>query len=124
MSDAWDGRPQNPERAGLHYITDGVALWIAHKGKWALMSRPRHEPPEWLAAQPWAEYRGPCHTPSEVAARIEAARREEREACAAAADNCWGELPRYPYEPDPSPDFAWDAACMDIAAAIRARGDA
>jgi len=82
MTDAWDGRPQNPERDGMHYITDGVALWIAHKGKWALMSRTRHEPPEWLAAQPWAEYRGPCLLPSEVAAQVEAARQEEREAIA------------------------------------------
>ena len=62
MSEQWDGRPENPEQDGLHYISDAVAMWDARKQKWALLSRTRAEPAEWLAKQWWAEYRGPCPT--------------------------------------------------------------
>lgn len=80
MTNTWDGRPQNPEEDGLHYITDGVAFWLAGPQKWALLNRGRRERPEWLAAQPWAEYRGPCPTSAELETRVAAARREGIEA--------------------------------------------
>jgi hypothetical protein len=67
------GVPLNPEQDGLHYITDGVALWDAWRQRWSLLCRARQETAEWLAQQPWAEYRGPCPTPNELAARERAA---------------------------------------------------
>jgi hypothetical protein len=51
---------------------------------------------------------------AEVAAQVEAARREEREARAVAAEDCFA----------PSSELAAHMAAADIAAAIRARGDA
>jgi hypothetical protein len=67
------GVPLNPDRDGLHYITDGVALWEARRQRWSLFLRARRETAEWLGKQLWAEYRGPCLTPDEVAAREKAA---------------------------------------------------
>lgn len=117
MIDAWDGRPLNPEQNGAHWITDSVAYWEADKGRWLLMMKAKAVSPEWLASQPWAEYRGPCLLPSEIAAREEAVRREEREACAAATlalRDAWrnghGQRKAVAY-------------AEAIAAAIRARGE-
>jgi hypothetical protein len=64
-------------------------------------------------------YLGPCHTPAEVAALVEAARREEREACAEAA-RC---------VPIPEDCCAFEAhgrisAALEACMRIRARGDA
>ena len=83
MTNTWDGRPQNPERDGLHYITDAVAFWEAGRQKWRLLSHTRLEDPEWLAAQSWAEYRGPCPTLKDIEARIPATRRDALEEAAA-----------------------------------------
>jgi hypothetical protein len=60
MGEAWDGIPEQAYKTGLHYITDAVALWDARKRKWWLMAKARAAPPEWLASQEWAIYRGPC----------------------------------------------------------------
>lgn len=60
------GVPSNPEKNGLHYISDGVALWYSKKNKWVLLGRTKEEKPEWLAEQSWAKYHGPCPCPGEA----------------------------------------------------------
>jgi hypothetical protein len=116
------GVPLNPDQDGLHYITDGVALWEAWRQRWSLFLRARRETAEWLGQQPWAEYRGPCLTPDEVAAREKAAFRAgaeaTRETCAEKAEaygwlsnkGCWRVSERQ--------ESAFDAADK-IASAIR-----
>jgi hypothetical protein len=88
MTDKWDGFPQNPERDGFHWIVwhhDDMAFvhwWDASDQTWDRYAngyRPRYHSPNY-------RYLGPCLTPAEVAALVEAARREEREECAAIAD--------------------------------------
>lgn len=82
------GYPMNPERDGAHVLDAApdrtgkrrriVALW-AHRCWWHLGA---HYYVTARNAAGWGwQYVGPCHTPDEVAALIEAARREEREAC-------------------------------------------
>jgi len=80
------GHPLNPERDGAHWITDNVAFWEADTQRWLLMLTAKPVTAEWLASQPWAEYRWPCLTPAEVAAREQAARREGMEEAARIAD--------------------------------------
>ena len=106
------GYPLHPERDGWHWVRwagyepgmEFTAFWSS--GEWSY---------DWahLAGDRQAScytYLGPCRTPSEVAARIEAARREEREENAKLAERII------------SP---WSLAASDeLAAAIRARGDA
>lgn len=75
----WNGVPENPEKDDLHYITDGVALWIAHTKKWTLLSKAKPVTPEWLATQGWAEYHGPCPTYEELRDREAAAYRKGQE---------------------------------------------
>jgi len=83
----WDGLPENPERDGWHWviIPSGqlYCLWwrvaaVPHP-VWAYATRGM--PPKVFAEHGFS-YIGPCHTPAEVAALVEQARREEREACA------------------------------------------
>jgi hypothetical protein len=122
MSEQWDGRPQNPERDGWHLIRtdDGVEYVV-----------------RWSVARGWLDgelviyaaesiYGGPLLLPAEVAAQVEAARRDEREACAAVADE-WAQAGRInamgSHEEILRAEGRQDAA-SDIAAAIRARGDA
>ncbi len=83
------GHPLNPERDGAHWITDNVAFWEADTQRWLLMLKAKPVTAEWLASQPWAEYRWPCLTPAEVAAREQAARREGMEEAARIARNIW-----------------------------------
>ena len=73
MSD-WDGRPQNPERDGWHWLLDGnhepyLLQWSGDNQRWG-------DYPGTSAAD-LAEfgigYLGPCHTPAEVASREAAA---------------------------------------------------
>ena len=80
----WDGRPENPERDGWHWLQRADDRWLVCK--W------------WSAEQAgWVDgitlspatvveygvgYLGPCLTSTEVAARVEAARREGFEAAA------------------------------------------
>jgi hypothetical protein len=66
VADAWDGRPQNKDRDGAHWITDNVAFWEADKQHWLLMMTAKPVSAEWLASQSWAKYRGPCLSPTEV----------------------------------------------------------
>ncbi len=92
------GYPLNPERDGWHLVEWSVGLGRVWREvwKWRLARRPSlwlrpsftggpygYEPKH-LTAPIYASirYLGPCHTPAEVAALVEAARREEREACA------------------------------------------
>jgi hypothetical protein len=62
------GVPLRPHKTELHYIMDGVALWVPYRGRWTLLGRTRDERPSWLIEQSWAEYRGPCPSAEEFAA--------------------------------------------------------
>lgn len=83
MTDAWDGRPANPERDGDHWVSDAnsdvvTAHWNAEIQCWGAWP--------YTSAAHMAEnnsYLGPCLTPVEVAAREEAAWRAGRDAAAA-----------------------------------------
>ena len=87
MTNTWDGRPQNPERDGWHWVgsTEAekpvVLIWYAPTQNWVLGAIGL--PPSSLAG---AKYLGPCLTPAEVEARVAAARREGIEAAIAAVD--------------------------------------
>jgi hypothetical protein len=84
---AWDGRPLNPERDGVHWLNlagDVIAAqWWAADALWTWGDR--QWTPSVASAARWF-YLGPCQTPAEVAAQVEAARRDEREACAQAIE--------------------------------------
>lgn len=81
----WDGRPENPERAGWHWIADkqGRVLpmdWNGHdpgaRHHWIYGWR------GWTAAEMVALgrcYLGPCRTPAEVAEMVAAAERRGME---------------------------------------------
>lgn len=76
----WDGRPDNPERDGTHWIIGrkGIAFaaeWDATTGEWAWVGGDERG---WI-------YAGPCLTPAEVEAREAAARLEGIEAAAEVA---------------------------------------
>ena len=76
------GYPLNPERRGAHVLDNGpdhtgkcrpiVALWTA--GSWLLGAN--YFVLACDAANWGWQYVGPCHTPAEVAALVEAARRD------------------------------------------------
>jgi hypothetical protein len=72
------GVPKDPELDRWHWmlVAEGeppvAVLW--HKQLWHLGYIGM---PAWVFAN--AVYLGPCHTPAEVAAQVEAVRREERE---------------------------------------------
>ncbi len=79
----WDGLPQNPDESGWHFIV--------RKG--APFPEVSSFPIYWASSDQCFEgiagnaadafrYIGPCLTPAEVAALVEQARREERDACA------------------------------------------
>lgn len=85
MSDAWDGRPQNPERDGWHWLrrADGFTAPYC----WRAVPRVWLYPPDWeLMPEDKEIYRqsyiGPCLLPSEIAAREAAAAAAMREAAA------------------------------------------
>ena len=127
------GVPMNPERDGWHWVRwagyepgmEFTAFWSS--GGWD---------DDWahLAGDRQAHryiYLGPCHTPAEVAAQIEAARRDEREANAAVVDcGCVGReavLARLESQNEKRASYLCthgDVCCAIQAAAIRARGDA
>jgi hypothetical protein len=77
------GVPLNPHKTELHYIMDGVALWVPYRGRWTLLGRTRDERPSWLIEQSWAEYRGSCPSAEEFAAI-----KTERDRLRAALTNC------------------------------------
>lgn len=120
MSDAWDGRPQNPDLVMYHWlVTDTGQIhalrWAANEWDFGVQTIS----PRGMASSSW-RYLGPCLTPAEIAAQVEAARREEREACAATAERemreLFGDADEY--------QQGWNAGLEAGAAAIRARGDA
>lgn len=116
-------RPLRAEKSGWHWLAVGgspfLAFWdaepIMDRGIW-------REPVHWTQLSLEGKtYLGPCLQPAEVAALVDHATREEREACAAVAQGyaavalSHGSLPVYPH------------ACAaqvaeEIAGAIRARG--
>lgn len=118
MTDTWDGRPLNPERDGWHWLRSKITgasyveKWCADEANW-------RSGPALNYMHLAAEYLGPCHTPTEVAAQVEAARREEREACAEVVLRGKTVLLA---GIGPVEGYPWDNA--GAAAAIRARGDA
>jgi hypothetical protein len=78
------GVPQSPERDGWHWLQFGddrpiATAWVAELNAWA--SGAAYSPDG--VVELGFRYIGPCLLPSEVAAQVEAARREEREANAA-----------------------------------------
>jgi hypothetical protein len=126
------GYPISPGRRGAHVLDAEpdrtgkrrriVALWASCDGRWLLgadycvLARD-------AAGRGW-QYVGPCFTPAEVAALIEAVRREEREACAKWHEEQASILLTMP--PMSGPIICRDRASVHerSAAAIRARGDA
>jgi hypothetical protein len=126
------GYPKDPEQIRYHWVRlsgGGIhsAYWNCYE--WNL-GRDYLRPCE--AAHEW-HYLGPCHTPAEVAAQVEAARREEREAIACDLDcGCPDETKAATLEAlrgGFNSAKRWKACghseCSAIeAAAIRARGDA
>jgi hypothetical protein len=141
---AMPGYPLHPERNGEHMMewTDEHGRVWREVWKWRTDSKPPlwlrpnftggpygYEPKH-LTAPIYASirYLGPCHTPAEVAALVEAARREEREACEAAVSPR-AKLARNMQERARGKDEAayWQnrASALELgASAIRARGDA
>jgi hypothetical protein len=119
------GYPLNPERDGWHWLlwADETTrpcprLWSASQNGWVVWSTGGIAFPS-EAIIYCQIYIGPCHTPAEVEARIEAARREgaakEREAIAQMHD-IWADRHH--------PDTIAHTRHKFCAAAIRARGDA
>lgn len=111
MTDAWDGRPENPERDGWHWLQDANGdLWCwrwypSHQWFWAgnRTVRPREATTEY-------RYLGPCITPDEVAAREAAAAEAMREACEA-------RIRTYPIDCEMRPYTAMEVVNRDIALA-------
>jgi hypothetical protein len=119
------GVPMNPERDGWHWVMtrEGVpfrpraCFWDASRPGWAVPGSAMFREdaaPEW-------RYLGPCLLPSEVAAQVEAARREgaakEREAWATIVAELAAEaaVEGAVIAPD---------GLLALVAAMRARGDA
>jgi hypothetical protein len=126
------GYPLNPERDGWHWVMmrEGVpfrpraCFWDASRPGWAVpgSAKLREDAgPEW-------RYLAPCHTPAEVSAQVEAARREEREACARIFDKHGAASQKLAdMRVSEQDNVTWQAHADDMreyAAAIRARGDA
>jgi hypothetical protein len=118
MSD-WDGRPQNPEQSGMHLLrsrlTGHLTGWY-----WNAATERFHHEHITLGRTALLEryvYEGPILTPAEVAALVEAARREgaAKERKEGAADLEW-KARGY--------DGYGCKVMLEGAAAIRARGDA
>jgi hypothetical protein len=125
------GYPQNPERDGWHWLGDDrrpqPVLWLAEFASWA--DGTMHSPQSVVGLG--FRYLGPCLLPSEVAAQVEAARRDEREANAAlidcGCDNRDAVLARLESKGERYAAYLCQqgsACCALQAATIRARGDA
>lgn len=122
MSKQWDGRPENPERDGWHFLrhihqpADDlplVRLWEADGTEW-----PDYD---YDLAGVAARYRylGPCLTPAEVEARVAAAQREGIEQALETARKSWPRAHTYASE---NADLyrTQDRAVDHVLAAIRA----
>jgi hypothetical protein len=123
------GYPLHPERDNWHWVNGTPRKWEAWDdgGAWIIGDG-------FLRAADFGHriYQGPCHTPAEVSAQVEAARREAREACAAVVD-CGCDVRAIVLAKFASAGEreAWRCCgqhydgCLALqAAAIRARGDA
>jgi hypothetical protein len=91
MSDAWDGRPQNPGQSGMHLLR---ARLTGHLTGWywnATTERFHHEHVTLGRAASIERYVYECPilTPAEVEARVAEARRESLADAAWAARNLW-----------------------------------
>lgn len=114
MTDTWDGRPQNSERDGWHWLCraeDSWAVckwWSTEQGGWVdgITLSPA------TVVEYGVNYLGPCRTPAEVEAREAAARREGIEAAAQWHDKqaedyyAWAQSNPEMCEVDPA---AWEA---------------
>lgn len=112
---AWDGRPENPERDGWHWLRNRYgatvpALWVAEDGAWRLHGQ---DYPAKTAR--WNQtYLGPALLPAQVAAAVQA----EREACAVSA-----ECVAHALDPNAKTfEAGYANGALDIARLIRARG--
>jgi hypothetical protein len=128
------GYPANPDAESWHWLrrkgssTAEAWLWTdadCCEGEFE-WSTDHYGYPEDVAR--YFDYLGPCQTPAEVAALVEAARREEREACEAGVSHR-AKLARNMQETARGKEEAayWQnrASALELgAAAIRARGDA
>lgn len=117
------GVPLNPERDGWHWVQaphakPEIVLWLSRTERW-LGHGYKVRPPTLINRG--YRYLGPCLTPAEVAAQVAAAVEAEREACGKVADDVAARL-----DDNDNSKWAegWSDACEEIAAAIRARGDA
>ena len=129
MTDAWDGRPENPERDGRHWVHHKEdlrpipAMWNAALAGWTCGTL--HSPSGIVGLG--YTYLGPALLPAEVAAREAAAAAEEREACALIADATTGPVGPMPealnkHAKETLARATVMATKREIAAAIRARG--
>jgi len=116
----WVARPRcKPEPTEYRVLADGDGYWW-----WNGSFLPAE-----LVGKYILHYLGPCHTPAEVAALVEAARREEREANAAevdcGCDNREAVLARLESQGEKRASYLCAHHCSALqAAAIRARSDA
>lgn len=92
---SWDGRPENPEHNGWHWVADdaqpsgAIAYWHAAARQWSADDAASIVwdcfPTD--AMQDGGRYLGPCLTPAEIAAREQAARKAAlREAAAVVSE--------------------------------------
>lgn len=123
MTDVWDGRPQNPERDGWHWLrgrpngepeplfwfdeTDGDGDGFGWQLSYGVGT------PERVSRI--FDYLGPCPQPDEVAARVAEARREALEEAAQTALRL-----EVPEDAGPIGGHARVMASVQIAATIRA----
>jgi hypothetical protein len=88
---AWDGRPENPEKRGWHWIGGDAWEWIPDSQTW-LGGCAELSPSE--VAATFARYLGPCVLPADLAALRERLRLAEEVADAAGAlEQTFGEIP-------------------------------
>lgn len=121
MTDAWDGRPQNPERDGWHFYEDRdgddfAAWWNAEKQQHLIVEMflegSQAFSPSQAIVLRW-RYLGPCLTPAEVAAAVAQARRKALEEAALMAERVARDWAH-------TPPAAVERGGLHIAAAIRA----
>jgi hypothetical protein len=90
MTDAWDGRPQNPERDGWHWLCAAVGTGAPYPMLWSADGKAWDTGDGWIFCTDPAlierrRYLGPCLTPAEITAREAASAEAMREAWKAAA---------------------------------------
>lgn len=115
MSEAWDGRPLNPERDGWHWLggpvgSQSIHYWMGDIQRWETASGSCWTP-EYFAAR--SSYLGPCLTPDQVAAAVQA-ERDFTLRCLMAH--------RFP-SPDGERQHAMNDALQAVINTIRARGE-